>query len=42
MSQDIKDVTLVMIVHDITVGMSTALWDSDTIFLNKRLHFLYT
>ena len=28
MSQDIKDVTLVMIVHDITVSMNIALWDS--------------
>ena len=36
MSQDIKDVTLVMIVHDITVGMSTALWDSGIPYFSEQ------
>ena len=36
MSQDIKDVTLVMIVHDITVSMNTALWDSGIPYFSEQ------
>ena len=35
MSQDIKDVTLVMIVHDITVSMNIALWDSGISYFSE-------